>query len=88
MTRNTEIEAAIREASSRQAVLCARVSSKEQEREGYSIPAQEDLLRGYALEHGLDIVREFDDVETAKDTGRSKFTEMLAGWVSVEVGEA
>jgi hypothetical protein len=79
MRRNTEIEAAIREASSRQAVLYARVSSKEQEREGYSIPAQEGLLRGYALEHGLDIVREFDEVETAKDTGRSKFTEMLAG---------
>ena len=30
------------------AVLYARVSSKEQEREGYSIPAQRKLLRSYA----------------------------------------
>lgn len=29
-------------------VLYARVSSKEQEREGYSIPAQLELLRNYA----------------------------------------
>ena len=33
---------------SRAAVLYARVSSKDQEREGFSIPAQLDLLRSYA----------------------------------------
>ena len=76
--RSTKFEDALREASPNQAVMYARVSSKEQEREGYSIPAQERLLRAYALEHGLEIVREFDDVETAKDTGRTKFAEMLA----------
>src|SRR5437879_1565723 len=32
------------------AVLYARVSSKDQEKEGYSIPAQETLLREYATE--------------------------------------
>jgi hypothetical protein len=30
------------------AVVYARVSSKDQEREGFSIPAQTQLLRGYA----------------------------------------
>ncbi|MDQ6891130.1 MAG: recombinase family protein [Acidobacteriota bacterium] len=62
----------------RQAVLYARVSSKDQEREGYSIPAQERLLREYATTHQLLILEEFVDVETAKTTGRHGFTSMLA----------
>ena len=60
------------------AVLYARVSSKDQEREGFSIPAQQKLLRQYAREHGLAIVQEFVDVETAKQAGRGGFGEMLA----------
>src|SRR5438067_13357195 len=60
-----------------QAVAYARVSSKDQEREGFSIPAQQKLLREYANAHALTIVREFIDVETAKKTGRVGFTEML-----------
>lgn len=60
------------------AVLYARVSSKDQEREGFSIPAQVKLLRQYAREHGLTIAQEFVDVETAKQTGRTGFGEMLA----------
>ena len=60
----------------RRAVLYARVSSKEQE-EGYSIPAQEKLLRDYAERHGFEVVREFVDVETAKHAGRAQFGEML-----------
>ena len=59
------------------AVLYARVSSKEQEREGYSIPAQCKLLHSYAQRNGLKIVREFVDVETAKQSGRTYFTEMI-----------
>src|SRR5437879_4304716 len=61
----------------RQAVLYARVSSRDQEREGYSIPAQLKLLREYASSHGLVILKEFIDVETAKSTGRKQFGEML-----------
>ncbi len=38
------------------AVLYARVSSKDQEREGFSIPAQQKLLRQYARAHSLTIV--------------------------------
>src|SRR5712671_6560780 len=65
------------DASGTHAVLYARVSSKDQEREGFSIPAQQKLLREYAREHRLTIVREFVDVETAKQAGRSGFGEML-----------
>src|SRR5229473_3153633 len=60
------------------AVVYARVSSKDQEREGFSIPAQLKLLRTYALEHRLTIARKFVDVETAKQAGRGGFGEMLA----------
>src|SRR5258706_3667219 len=61
----------------RQAVLYARVSSKDQEREGFSIPAQLKFLREYARQHDLSILREFVDVETAKTTGRKQFGEMV-----------
>ena len=50
----------------KQAVIYARVSSKDQEREGYSIPAQLKLLREYARTHEFEIAHEFVDVETAK----------------------
>jgi DNA invertase Pin-like site-specific DNA recombinase len=60
------------------AVLYARVSSKDQEREGFSIPAQQRLLREYAGQQQLTIAREFTDVETAKQAGRGGFREMLA----------
>ena len=59
------------------AVIYARVSSKDQEREGYSIPAQLKLLREYALKNNLQVVREFIDVESAKTAGRQQFGEML-----------
>jgi len=59
------------------AVIYARVSSKDQEREGYSIPAQLKLLREYAQNNDLNIEREFVDVETAKMAGRKNFVEMV-----------
>ncbi len=40
-----------------QAVVYARVSSKEQEREGFSIPAQLKLLKEYAAAQGLALHR-------------------------------
>ena len=42
-----------RTAAPTRSVLYARVSTKDQEREGFSIPAQHKLLRQYAQEHGL-----------------------------------
>ena len=60
------------------AVLYARVSTKDQEREGFSVPAQERLLRDYATTHGIVIAKEFVDVETAKRAGRTNFVKMMA----------
>lgn len=57
--------------------LYARVSSKEQEEEGFSIPAQLKLLREYAAKQRFEIVEEFVDVETAKQAGRTSFAEMV-----------
>src|SRR4051812_25745446 len=62
----------------KQAVIYARVSSKEQEKEGFSIPAQSKLLKEYAAANGFAIAQEYVDVETAKHTGRAAFGEMLA----------
>lgn len=62
----------------KQAVMYARVSSKEQEKEGFSIPAQLKLLKGYAVTLGFAVAQEFVDVETAKQTGRAAFGEMVA----------
>src|SRR4051812_15840500 len=59
------------------AVMYARVSSKDQEREGFSIPAQQKLLREYARQHRQTVVQEFVDVETARQAGRGGFGEML-----------
>ena len=59
------------------AVAYARVSSKEQE-QGYSIPAQQDLLQRYASRMGVSIAREFVDVESARSSGRAGFTAMVA----------
>jgi len=61
----------------RKAVLYARVSSKEQEREGFSIPAQLKLLREYARSKSFAIAAEFTDVETAGKSGRENFTAMI-----------
>ena len=61
----------------RPAVVYVRVSSKEQEKEGFSIPAQLKLLREYALSNGIRVVEEYVDVETAKQAGRSSFGEMV-----------
>src|SRR5258708_5231781 len=58
------------------AVIYARVSSKEQEREGYSIPVQLELLEAYALRNGYEVLERFVDVETAKQSGRRQFTAM------------
>src|SRR6516162_5955394 len=62
----------------RKAVVYARVSSKEQEKEGFSIPAQLKLLKDYAAAQGFAVAQEYVDVETAKQTGRAAFGEMVA----------
>ncbi len=59
-------------------VIYARVSSKEQEREGFSIPAQLELLRNYAKQQSMIILQEYIDVESASVGGRTGFGQMLA----------
>ena len=60
------------------AVIYSRVSTVEQEREGYSIPAQLKMLREYARSNGLNVLIEYTDSETARSTGRTGFNRMLA----------
>ena len=61
-----------------QAVIYASVSSKEQDKEGFSIPAQLKLLKEYAAANGFMVAQEYVDVETAKQSGRTAFGEMVA----------
>jgi hypothetical protein len=69
---------ALADPTRKQAVIYARVSSKEQEKEGFSIPAQLKLLKEYAAANGLAVAQEYVDVETAKQAGRAAFGEMVA----------
>src|SRR4029077_12943314 len=74
----TSKTAVISDPARKQAVIYARVSSKEQEKEGVSIPAQLKLLKEYAAAQGFAIAHEYVDVETAKQTGRVAFGEVVA----------
>lgn len=63
----------------KQFVALARVSSREQEREGFSLEIQEDALRGFAESQGGTIFRLFRIAETAsKADERKTFRELLA----------
>lgn len=64
--------------SETRAILYARVSSKEQGCEGFSIDAQIKLLKGYAALNDIRIVRDYVDIETAKVSGRTQFSEMIS----------
>ena len=60
-------------------VALARVSSREQEREGFSLAVQEEALRRYAQTTGGEIVRFFRIAETAsKSEERRSFRELIA----------
>jgi site-specific DNA recombinase len=63
----------------KQFVALARVSSREQEREGFSLEVQEDALRRYAASAGGEILRLFRIAETASKTSERKtFKELIA----------
>lgn len=63
--------------SSDQAVIYFRVSTPDQEKEGFSLPAQLKLLRNYGYSCGLRIVEEFVDTESAGRSGRTAFGRMV-----------
>ncbi len=63
--------------SSKKALLYVRVSSKEQENEGYSLDAQEKLGRDYAQRMGFKIDREWKVSESAWKAERKAFNQMI-----------
>jgi len=63
----------------KQYAALARVSSREQEREGFSLEVQEDALRRFAAQNDGEIVRLFKIAETAsKADERKTFRELVA----------
>ena len=65
--------------SKKRFVALARVSSREQEREGFSLDVQVDALRLYAERNNGEIIRFFRIAETAsKHDERKTFKELLA----------
>ncbi|HHT9107121.1 MAG TPA: recombinase family protein [Candidatus Wunengus sp. YC63] len=59
------------------ALLYIRVSSKEQEKEGYSLDAQEKLGLAYASRKNLNIDKIWKVSESAWDEGRTAFNQMI-----------
>lgn len=60
------------------AVIFCRVSSKEQEETGYSLPAQEKFLRDYGEKQGLEVTKVFAISESAAGTiQRKTFNQMV-----------
>ena len=59
-------------------VILARVSSKSQEDEGYSLDSQVKLLQGYCLNNNLRAIKVYKIAETAsKEQSRKVFNELL-----------
>jgi site-specific DNA recombinase len=60
------------------AVTYVRVSSREQQELGNSLSAQKRLLWDFARNNGYNVIKEFEEAETAKEAGRKEFNKMLA----------
>lgn len=56
--------------------IYARVSTREQAEEGYSLDAQLKAIRAHCAQEGFEIMAEFVEAESAKRAGRTKFGEM------------
>lgn len=81
ITKNSEVTAMEKTGNTvlalqKACVIYVRVSSEEQS-EGFSIPAQIELLVAYARKNNLRIVRIFEEAQSAKDSGRAEFGRML-----------
>jgi site-specific DNA recombinase len=59
------------------AVTYPRVSSSEQAESGFSIPAQQKIFESYCNENGLSVIKEFVEVQSAKNTKRKQFRDMV-----------
>ncbi|MDP2157029.1 MAG: recombinase family protein [Nitrospirota bacterium] len=62
----------------KQAVIYARVSSIEQEQEGFSIPSQVKSLRSLAETYSCKVAAEFVESASARKAGRKKFNDVNA----------
>ena len=71
----------------KQAVIYARVSSKEQEKEGYSIPAQLKLLKEYAATQGFAVDGRITCPERIALSGPDCGEEFLMGSSAVVFGD-
>ena len=56
---------------------CTRVSTVKQGEKGVSLQEQKDAILRYAHQHGLEIVRWFEERESAATRGRPAFMQML-----------
>lgn len=63
--------------SSKKLFSYIRVSTVKQGERGTSLEEQRAAIRNYAARYGLEIVREFQEMETAAKRGRPVFNEML-----------
>lgn len=59
------------------AVIFARVSTQEQEQDGHSISAQITKLREYCHRHNLEIIKEYEVVESSTRGERPEFYKMI-----------
>src|SRR3972149_9060681 len=66
------------------AVLLCRVSSKEQEETGYSLPAQEKLLKEYATRQNYDTARVFSISESASGKKQREIFNGMIGYINRE----
>ncbi len=66
------------------AVIYARVSSKEQEETGYSLEAQESLLKNYADQHNFELVKIYKVTESASGKQLRKMFNDMIDYVSNE----
>ncbi|MBR3631610.1 MAG: recombinase family protein [Elusimicrobiaceae bacterium] len=58
------------------AVILARVSSRSQE-DGYSLDAQTEMCRKYATQNNLQVVKEYQIVESSTQGARKEFNKMI-----------
>ena len=76
MVKRTKEEA--KKNTGEKCVVYARVSTKEQQEEGFSIPAQLKAIRAFCQAEGITIAEEFVEVESAGKAGRKRFGAMLS----------
>ena len=58
-------------------ILYRRVSTTDQKENGNSLSTQKHSLRGFALENGMNVIREFEEDFSAKNFKRPEFNRLL-----------